>query len=192
MAKQTKSKSEPADAGTTTAAKTLYDISREFSALEELLQGIDGDVTPEQQAQLDEFLKGLEKDRDAKIDGYCGLIRDLEARRAARKAEAERFAKLAKFDENKVKRLKWVLLNFFRLHNVERVETVRFRLRRASNASAPVIVGERFLNFPEELPERFRTVEFVPNLKEIKKALDDGETLDFASFGEKGENLRIE
>ena len=130
---------QPNDPNSIGKTKTLYDISREFSELEDLLESVDDDISAEQQTQIDEFLSGLSQDRDKKIDGYCGLIRDLNARGEARKAEAERFAKLAKYDENKVKRLKWVLLNFMQTHNVEKVETVRFKLRRSQNASAPVI-----------------------------------------------------
>lgn len=172
--------------------KTLYDISREFSELEDLLSGIEGDISADQQKQIDEFLAGLEEDRDKKIDAYCGLIRDLEARAEARKREADRFAQLARFDANKVARLKWVLLNFMQTHRVERIETVRFRLRRAANAAPKVELGKWYLEHPEDLEERFRLTVYKPNLKEIAQALKDGEPLDFASFGEKGENLRIE
>lgn len=96
------------------------------------------------------------------------MIRDHQARAKARKEESGRLAKLAKFDENKVERLNWALLNFMSVHNVEKLETVRFRLRRTVNATAPVELGERFIEFPEELEERFRTVVFKPNLKAIR------------------------
>lgn len=185
---ETKTK-QPAARG---AAKTLYDISREYSELEELLSGVEGELSAEQQTGINEFLSGLDKDRDKKIDAYCGLIRDLEARSEARKKEADRFDRLARFDTNKAARLKWALLNFMRTRDLERIETARFRLRRAANAAPKVIVGKYFEDHPEELEERFRTVTFKPNLKEIGQALKDGEKLDCASFGERGENLRIE
>lgn len=181
-------------AGTAKASdktKTLYEISRDYSEFEDLVNSIEGEVSADDESKLAEYLAVMNKDRDQKFDNYVGYIRDLEARTEARKNEAERFAKLARVGENKIKRLKWVLLNFMQTHKLEKVETNRFVLRKAQSASAPVVLDDRYIQNPEELEERFRTVTFKPNLKEIAQALKDGEELDFAKFGEKGENLRI-
>lgn len=171
--------------------KTLFDLSREFSEFEDLIGNLDGDLSPEDTAKLETLLTEMNKDRDNKFDGYLGLIASLNNRCDARKKEAERLSKLAKTDENKIKRLKWCLLNFMTLHNLETVETVKYRLSRSLNASAPVVLDKYYEENPAELEERFRTVTFKPNLQEIAKALKDGETLDFAKFGNRGENLKI-
>lgn len=44
---------------------------------------------------------------------------------------------------------------------------------------------------PEELPERFQRVEVKVNNDAIRKALLNGEKLDFAQLEERGESLRI-
>lgn len=171
--------------------RSLYEISKDFSELEELLDSIDSDISEDDQKMIGEFLKGLEEDRDKKIDAIIAVIRNFETRAEIRKKESDRFAKLAKFDTNKVKRLKWMILNFLQTHNVKKIETDFNVVTRAENGVSPVVLDKRYEEHPEELEERFRTVSFKPNLKEIAQALKDGEKLDFAKFGLKGENLKI-
>lgn len=171
--------------------RSLYEISKDFSELEDLLDSIDSDISEDDQKMIGEFLKGLEEDRDKKVDSIVAVIRNFETRAEARKKESDRLAKLAKYDTNKVKRLKWMILNFLQTHNVKKIETDFNVVTRAENASAPVLLDKYFEEHPEELEERFRSVTFKPNLNEIKQALKDGEKLDFARFGDKGENLKI-
>ena len=51
----------------------------------------------------------------------------------------------------------------------------------------PLILSEA----PERLPEAFRRVSYEADNEAIRKALDEGQELDFASYGERGESLRI-
>ena len=179
---------------TTTAAadtRSLYEISKDYSELEQLLDSVGGEISPEQQKQLDEFLSGLGTERNRKIDNYCKLIRNLEARQKVRSEEAKRFTTIARYDANKIERLKWLLLEFFRLHEIDRIETDLFRVTRAANAAAPVRLGDRFEENPEELPEEYRLTVYKPDLKKIAEDLKSGVKLDFASLGGKGENIRI-
>ena len=43
----------------------------------------------------------------------------------------------------------------------------------------------------ESLPEEFRLIEYKANNEAIRKALDDGQELPFAHYGERGESIRI-
>ena len=171
--------------------RSLYEISKDFSELENLLDSIDEDLSADDKNMVDTFLKGLEEDRDKKIDAIIAVIRTFDSRSEVRKKESDRIAKLAKYDANKVKRLKWMILNFLQTHDVKKIETDFNTVTRTENGVAPVILDKYFEENPNELEERFRLVSFKPNLKEIAQALKDGEKLDFAKFGEKGENLRI-
>jgi hypothetical protein len=195
-AKTTKTKAVAKTKATTKPApvqktRSLYEISKDYSELEILLDSIDGDISPDQQKQLDEFLSGLGTERNQKIDNYCKLIRNLEGRQKVRAEEAKRFSTIAKYDANKIVRLKYLLLEFFKLHGIDKIETDLFRVVRAQNGVAPVKLGERFEENPEELPEEYRLTTYKPNLKKIAEDLKEGVKLDFASFDEKGENIRI-
>lgn len=172
-------------------SRTLTEISESYSELEVLIEQNGGEITPDVEKQIDEYFANLGKERDAKIENYCGYIRELEFRAAARIEEGKRIQNLGKTGENKAKYLKSRLLNFMSLHKVEKVDTLRFVVTRAKNAAAPVVLADWVKTDPAQLEERFRRVKFEPNLDEITKALKDGEELEFASFGEKGENLRI-
>ena len=44
---------------------------------------------------------------------------------------------------------------------------------------------------PDELPQEFQKVTIEANNEAIRKALDEGQELEFAQYGERGESLRI-
>ena len=68
---------------------SLYAISSELELiLDAILEG--GADSPEGQQALEAHLAGLDAALDDKADDYAGLIRSLELRSAARKAEADR------------------------------------------------------------------------------------------------------
>jgi hypothetical protein len=65
---------------------SLYDVAKEGMELEEILIAGDGEITPEVEARLDEFLKlGKEK-----IDAACKVVQSLTASSEACLEEAKR------------------------------------------------------------------------------------------------------
>lgn len=60
---------------------------------------------------------------------------------------------------------------------------------RRTGGKAPLIINEGVLAL--SVPERFQLVDFDFDKAEIRKALEDGEELDFARLGERGESLRL-
>lgn len=173
-------------------AATLYDISREYSELEDLMNSLDGEISADDEKRIGKFLAGLDKDRDAKIENYCGLIKNIASRGEARDKEGKRLSKLARWDMNKVERLRWLLHQFMQTHKFGTINTLRFRVRLATNSAAPLLLEKKYEDNPELLPERFRTTKTVADTKAIKEALDAGEALDFAKYGEKGSHIIIE
>jgi hypothetical protein len=164
--------------------RTLFDISEDFRALEDLL---DGD-TPDLEA-ITAWLDELGAERDQKLDGYARLIGEIEARAKFRKDEARRIAELARLDETKAQQLKDRLKLFFESHGLSSIHTARYRLTLAKNGGkAPLI-----LDTPdaEALPPRFQRVSIDLDREAIREALDAGEALDFARLGERGYSLRI-
>ncbi len=115
--------------------RALNEISKDYIELNFLLDSIEDEISPEQQTQLNEFLQGLETDRNKKVDAYCAVIRELEARGAVRKAEADRISKLSGYVANRAKRLKWLLLNFLQTQGMEKIETDFNVIRRSAITS---------------------------------------------------------
>jgi hypothetical protein len=154
---------------------TLYEISGDLAALEDLLTEVGGELPDEvAEAAIDAWLEETGTATREKVDNYCGLIRELESRAAARKAEA--------------KRLKSRLLWFFEAHQLKTLETARFRVTAAQNGGlAPLIISVPL----EEVPDEF--IEFVrkPMNPMIRELLEAGERLPFAELGERGKSIRI-
>jgi hypothetical protein len=174
-------------------SRTLFAISDDLNALADLLSEADGDITDEQlEAAVDKWFAELGAERDSKIDGYCALVKHFEATAAARKAEAARVDALATTDLNNAKRLKTRLHQFFMAHEIQKIETLRFKVARQNNGGAlPIVIDPLLLEHPEEIPEGYRRVIFSPDMIAIADALKRGESFDWAVFGERGEHLRI-
>jgi Siphovirus Gp157 len=173
--------------------KTLLDISTDLLELQQTLESLE-DAPEEQAAEVADWFAALEQttheERDRKLDNYCALIAELEARAAARKVEAKRLSDRAKVDENKAKSLKSRLHEFFETHQLKTVETVRYRLSLVSNGGQlPIVLDESYS--VAQMPEPFVQVSHSPNMDAIRQALQAGEVLEFARLGERGKSIRI-
>jgi hypothetical protein len=168
---------------------TLYEISGDLAALEDLLSEVGGELADgEAEAAIDAWLNETGTATREKVDNYCGLIKELESRAAARKAEAKRLADRANIDASAVDRLKSRLLWFFEAHQLKTMETARFRVTAAQNGGiAPLHITAPL----EEIPDEF--IEFVrkPMNPMIRELLESGERLPFAELGERGKSIRI-
>jgi hypothetical protein len=168
---------------------TLLDIIDDARALEELLDELEGNVTGQEnavQAFLDETGDAL----TAKVDAYAGLIRQIEAFAATRKAEAKRMAELAKSDENRVKWLKERLLLAMDVMGETRIDGDRHRVSIAKNGGkVPVVVPDDV----NALPDAFvRTVVRRDADKDaIREALERGVVVPGCRLGERGRRVSI-
>ena len=63
---------------------TLYAISDDIAALGALLEETGGELTPENEAAFVAFEAEITSNLNGKVDGYCALIAEIDARAAAR------------------------------------------------------------------------------------------------------------
>lgn len=167
---------------------TLLDISNELQVLEARLEDLGGDVEAGG-SLVDAWLDASARQRE-KLDNYAALIRELELRAEARKLEARRLAERARRDAEQAGFLKERLRHHFIQHSIQSIETERFRISHARNGGhLPLQIDAD----PEELPEPYRVAEvrYKANLDAIRAALDAGEALTFARYGERGTSIRI-
>lgn len=169
---------------------TLYEISRDLTALYEHLEDLGGDVSsPEAEQAIDDWFERIGGARDEKLDNYAALISELEARSAARREESRRLAERARRDQEHADYLKGRLMQFFQDHDLKTVETRRYRLTLSrSGGRRPVVLKT---DDAESLPEAFQRKKVSPDLTAIREALERGEHLDFAELGERGHYVRI-
>jgi hypothetical protein len=180
--------------------RTLYDISTDYFEFEQLLESIDGDITPEDGTRIDAWLQNLDQERDKKLDAYGGLIKHLELRGANRTEEGKRISRLGEVDINKAKYLKRKLLGFFQFHViVDAIQTLRFKFKKCANGGKlPLVFAiEATDSITQGLPEEFILRVPMPNndlIREVLQAEDDPRReliADVVWIGERGEHLRI-
>lgn len=172
---------------------TLYEISQDLIAIEELLTETGGEITDDEAgAALEKWFDEIGEQRDAKIDGYCALIREFEARSEARELEAKRLMALAGSDLNNAKRLKARLKGFMEAQGLKKLETPRFRLSVANNGGAqPLMVPPAWEAEPASAPEAFQRRVIQLDKDAIREAIRNDEEAHGASLGERGNHLRI-
>jgi len=172
---------------------TLFEIGDEISALHDLLTEVGGELPDaEAEAAIDGWLRETDAALEKKVDGYCGLIREFEARSEAREIEAKRLMAIAGADLNQAKRLKDRLKAFLEIAGLKKVETPRFRVSVQANGGAlPLIVPPAWERDPAEAPEAFqrRVIELDRNA--IREAIRNDEETHGACLGERSTDLRI-
>lgn len=169
--------------------RTLYQITQDLQALDELLAESGGDITDEQTAQaIEAYFTELDADLASKADNYAALIRTLEARAATRKDEAGRMRALAASDESNAQRLKARLKQAFEERGITKLETARFRLGVRGNGGLQSVD----VSVPAEtLPTIYQAVEVSPNTAAIRKALSEGVEIPGCVLMERGTHLSI-
>lgn len=87
---------------------SIFEITADVQALEALIERLEEEEAPDEErlARLGAFLAHKEKLLAEKVDGYVSFYRHLEARKKARREEAQHLQELARYDENTQERLK--------------------------------------------------------------------------------------
>ena len=171
---------------------TLFEISDELAAIEELLTENDGDISDAAGETLEAWFDQLTDARDAKIDDYCRLITMIRERAEARHREVMRLGALMDTDERAITRLKTALHDFMTERGVTKIETPLHRLTIAKNGGkAPLIVPEEWQEDPASAPERYHRRVVKLDVEAIRADLLGGEEIPGCAIGERGTHLRI-
>jgi hypothetical protein len=170
-------------------SKTLarvHDATAAAQELEEMLLESSGELTDEMEGQF-AILTQQAESLPAAIDDVLALVRDIEIRAEARKAEAKRIADRAKRDEAVAAWFKNQVLRVMQNEGMKKIETTRFR------ATVAMPGGKAALEIVGDVPaEMTKTVtEIVVDKDAIRSALEQGTVLSFARLVEKQPYLRI-
>lgn len=151
------------------AKASLFSLTEDLNALDELLTESGGELTDEINAWLAEYaLKMADK-----VDGLGWFWRTIEARIAGfKKGEAELTAK-RKTEENKLARLKAYVHSCMTNRKETALAGEVYTLAIQRNGSRALTLQEPFLSHPELLPEAWRTTRIVveANMEAIRAAL---------------------
>ena len=168
--------------------RTLFDISEDMIALDELLFESGGDVTdPDVAAAIDAWQAELDHDLEGKVNGYVSLIREIECRVVGRQAELDRLTARVRADTNAAKSLKDRLKFVLEERGILKLDVPRGKVAVTKNGGkVPLELNEALVpsSWMRQPPP-------VPDTELIRKCLATGDKLSFASLGERGTHLRI-
>lgn len=164
---------------------TLFEITGQLRDLWEMLEA--GEMDEE---TLIDTMEAVEGDFEAKAEGYAKIIKQMEADADNMEAMADEFLGKMNVLRNGADRLKNRLLYMMDAANIPEVKGKIFKIKPVNNGGVkPLVLLESMA--PEEFPEAFQQVEIKVNKKAIREALDQGEQLSFAHYGERGRHLTI-
>jgi len=168
--------------------QTLFEIGADAQALADLLIEVGGELSSEEEEEaVDRWFAEIGDRLELKVDSYCALIAEMQARADARYEEGMRLTNQARVDQNAAERLKGRLKLFFEMTNRTKLQTPRFTISLAKNGGkAPLIIEDE-----AAVSEDFLKVAVAPDREAIRKALEMGRTLEFARLGNRGTSLRI-
>lgn len=175
--------------------RTIFDISADLQALDDLLSDIGGEVTDEEtEKAIDSWLAELGAERDSKLEAYAYLIAENEARALALKQEATRLKARRDAVENKVARLKERLKVYLELNGIDKIKTDLFTFALQQSGGKPKVnLVAFYAENPVELPEGLRRVKFEADLESIREKLEAEEewVSQYAELQKPGRHLRI-
>jgi ribose 5-phosphate isomerase RpiB len=126
------------------------------SELDALLERIEDEIEEhgEASAEAMDALSLFAKAMNVKIDRIGTYLTAMEVRAAHCKAQMQRFATRAKHAENKIALTKRMVLEYLAIHELKKIESDEFTLRRQKNSVDSVIISN-----PETIPPDLRTYE---------------------------------
>ena len=164
-------------------SETLFDLVGEYKELYAMLTDADDD----DQQILEDTLEGVTGEIEVKAQGYLKVLNQLDMEiEACKKQKAEWDARL-KARENGKKRLKQHLLEGMLMLGKNELDAGGVKIKVANAGGVlPIVYDEN-----KTVPERFTKITIETDSKLVREALDKGEDLDFAHFGERGKVLKI-
>jgi len=171
------------------AGKTLFNLTEEMLSLMEAFEDIDdGGIPGQAEGMLQDFLADFNLELEEKVDAYCALIREYQARSKARWEECERLEVLAKRDLRNADAMQKALMRHFDAVGTKKMDTKRFSLSVCRNGGKqPVDVVIDAMDLPQDL----QRVKVSADVDAIRTRLLAGETVDGCSLVERGTHLRI-
>ena len=160
---------------------SLYELNTAYRSLMERLY----DEELPEEAIID-TLDSLEGAIEDKADGYAMIMRELEADADKLKAEEKRLESRRMALENKAKRLKANLYESMKAVGKPKFKTTLFSFGIQKNGGSLPVILTPGCDVP---PEWLKPGD--PDTTGIRKHLEAGHELGFATLGERGEHLRI-
>lgn len=158
----------------------LFGVKSKFRILIDMLE--DPEVSDE--AWCDTF-DAIEDELEDKMVAYAAVCRSMDADVDALTKEIDRLQAMRASYKKRIEYLKSSALDAMKLAGVTKIDRdPRFKISiRKNGGKLPLILRD-------DVPDQFAKFEKKPDNEKIRKALDSGEVLPFAEYGERGESWR--
>lgn len=163
---------------------TLYELTGQYMQLFQLMEDPDID-----EQAIRDTLEGMDGEYDDKIDGWCRVIKSIEAEMKALKEESKRLAERSKGLETKIGNMKSFIYESMKNTGKTEAGTVLKAKIRKNGGVAPLVFDEGVT--PESVPEIFQKRSITFDNETIRDALNADQVLGFVHLGERGESLQI-
>ena len=161
---------------------SLYQLTTEYQALLDLGDSDD----PEDQEAFLNTLEGLDYELDLKADDYAAVILQLKGKTDMIQKEIDRLTKIKTAITNNVDRMKQILQWSMEQTGRTEIKTPLHTFKIQKNGGKL-----RLLVNEPEVPDNYKRIVYEIDTEKIRKALEDGEEFDWASFAPRGTHLRI-
>ena len=166
---------------------SLYEVTGNILALQEMLESPidDEDI-------LKDTLEAVQGEYEAKIEGYCKVIRNIEADIQAIETEVTRLSEKKKVLKNNIDRLKKAMFDSMKATNTPKVKGSVFTVAIQRNGGVvPINYNKDDKHITDHLPDELVNVVKTPNLDAIRELLVADKSVEGFTLGERGESLRI-
>lgn len=141
----------------------MYEITREYQELVNLITENEGELTPE----IEESLKLTKENYDDKLEAYVKVIKNAEAENAAYKAEIDRMKAAKSRNDKLVERLKRNIKESMLLFDISKKNVGVFKLS-LTNSTAVEITDDAMV------PMEYKVAKYESSKTRIKEAIDAG------------------
>ena len=175
--------------------RTLFAITADLAALDQLLEERGGDVSdPAVLAAVESWYADLAAEEAAKLDGWCNWVRQLDMEAHAARVESAEYAKRAQAREATLRWAKARMLDHLLATGRTKAVTASGRtVAVQQNGGVLPLECSTFTqdHLANEVDPRFVLTTLAIDTAAVRAAVDAGEQLPFARYGERGFQLRI-
>lgn len=159
----------------------LFDLIGEFKELYSMMT-----ESPEDEV-IQDTLDGVVGEIEVKSEGYLALINRLDMELDACKKHRDEWINRTKVRENAIKRLKERLATGMVMMGKTEIKAGDNTIKLQKNG------GKLPLIYKADTPKEYlkTTITFENDNDKIRKALDEGQDLDFVEYGERGSHIVV-
>lgn len=159
---------------------TLYEIATELETLYEM--STDPECDPQ---ALADTIEGVMGELEVKASSCVYVIKQLEMEQEKAEAVSKEFSNKAQVRANSLKRIKEAIMLTMDRLNIKELEAGDYTIKIQKNG------GKEPLVITGEVPDKYKKVIYEDDKELIRKAIADGEDIEFAHLEPRGKHIVI-